>query len=270
MKALIPILIGLLVVGCGEKQSTNTNEGNNTPVTPPKQKVENKTPSNDNNATKLSPEEQKVVGEYEFKHEDGDIGRTVFLENGVWQGFSNDKKDGEGKWNVVDGEIHVTTRHKEMVLRINKDGSITFIAYISKDGKRKEAPKEKQTTFKKIESEKETPSNGDYKNSTTAKSSRKLTAEEAKLVGIYEGRYRIALRKDMVFGLFHMDDGEKEGEGTWIVENREVKAADASGNNIWFLRIEANNSLTFVARMDENGKRKDHPKEEQDTYKKIK
>ena len=32
MKALIPILIGLLVVGCGKKeQPTNTNQGNNTP-----------------------------------------------------------------------------------------------------------------------------------------------------------------------------------------------------------------------------------------------
>ena len=31
MKGLISILIGLLVVGCGVKQSTNTNESNNTP-----------------------------------------------------------------------------------------------------------------------------------------------------------------------------------------------------------------------------------------------
>ena len=53
MKTLIPILIGLLVVGCGEEQSTNTTEGNNTPVTPAKQKVEKETPSkgNDKNST---------------------------------------------------------------------------------------------------------------------------------------------------------------------------------------------------------------------------
>ena len=31
MQALIPILIGLLVAGFGQKQSTNTNESNNTP-----------------------------------------------------------------------------------------------------------------------------------------------------------------------------------------------------------------------------------------------
>ena len=45
MKVLISILIGLVVVGCGKKQSTNTKEGNNTPAIPAKQNAENKTPS---------------------------------------------------------------------------------------------------------------------------------------------------------------------------------------------------------------------------------
>ena len=40
MKVLIPIVIGLLVVGCGkDKQSTNTNGGNNTPEKSAKKKV---------------------------------------------------------------------------------------------------------------------------------------------------------------------------------------------------------------------------------------
>jgi hypothetical protein len=43
MKALISILIGLLVVGCGEKQSTNTNDGNNTPEKPAKKKADKET-----------------------------------------------------------------------------------------------------------------------------------------------------------------------------------------------------------------------------------
>ena len=38
MKVLIPIVIGLLVVGCGKKQSTNTNEGSNIPTKPAKKK----------------------------------------------------------------------------------------------------------------------------------------------------------------------------------------------------------------------------------------
>ena len=53
MKVLIPILIGLLVVGCGEKQSGNTNESNNTPEKSAKKKVEKETPSkvDDKNST---------------------------------------------------------------------------------------------------------------------------------------------------------------------------------------------------------------------------
>ncbi|MDP7010827.1 MAG: hypothetical protein QF685_05565, partial [Verrucomicrobiota bacterium] len=53
MKVLIPILIGLLVVGCGKKQFTNTNEGNSTPIKTAKKK----------SATPLTPEEQKALRE---------------------------------------------------------------------------------------------------------------------------------------------------------------------------------------------------------------
>ena len=54
MKALIPILIGLLVVGCGEKQSTNTNDGNNTPEKPAKKNVEKETPTSTSWVSDLS------------------------------------------------------------------------------------------------------------------------------------------------------------------------------------------------------------------------
>jgi len=51
MKALIPILIGLLVVGCGDKEPVKPNEGNNVSTNP---------------AKGLSLEE-KVVGPYEIR-----------------------------------------------------------------------------------------------------------------------------------------------------------------------------------------------------------
>ena len=51
MKVLVSILIGLLVVGCGKKQFTNTNEGNSTPIKTAKKK----------SATPLTPEEQKAL-----------------------------------------------------------------------------------------------------------------------------------------------------------------------------------------------------------------
>ena len=54
MKVLISILIGLLVVGCGEKQSTNTNDGNNTPEKPAKKNVEKETPTSTSWGSDLS------------------------------------------------------------------------------------------------------------------------------------------------------------------------------------------------------------------------
>ncbi len=45
MKVPISILIGLMVVGCGEKQSTNTNESNNAPEKSAKKKEVKETPS---------------------------------------------------------------------------------------------------------------------------------------------------------------------------------------------------------------------------------
>jgi hypothetical protein len=47
MKTLIPILIGLLVVGCGKKESPNTTKGNNTPEKPAKEKIVKETSSKD-------------------------------------------------------------------------------------------------------------------------------------------------------------------------------------------------------------------------------
>ncbi len=48
-----------------------------------------------------------------------------------------------------EGELHIINRVSTLVIRINKDGSLTSIAAI-KDGKRENFPKENQITFKKI------------------------------------------------------------------------------------------------------------------------
>ena len=52
------------------------------------------------------PAVKSVAGTYELK-KDGDTLRAVFLENGASQAYKNGEKDGEGKWSVVDGEIHI-------------------------------------------------------------------------------------------------------------------------------------------------------------------
>ena len=105
MKVLIPIIIGLLVVGCGKK---------------------------------LTPEEQKalidsVVGEYESKV--GGNFKYVFLDNGTWEWHIDDESNNpfnnqsEYKWSIVDGEIHTHQPDGgKTVARINEDGSITPIS----------------------------------------------------------------------------------------------------------------------------------------------
>ena len=143
MKLLISILIGLLVVGCGKKQAdtnestptTNTNKVNGTTAKPVKE---------------LTLEE-KIVGTYEIK-KDGNTLRIVLLENGIVEAYSNGKKkEKEVEWKIVDREIHGVEEDGNItVIRINKDGGITFIENIDKDRKRKDLPKDQQLTLKKI------------------------------------------------------------------------------------------------------------------------
>jgi len=144
MKTLIPILIGLLVVGCGKKEqpnvgepdpTANANKGNGTEAKPPKE---------------LTLEE-KVVGTYEVSLGE-DTMRMVFLENGIVERYENGKKEEEeGNWKITaQGEIHLNPEGKNFLFRINEDGSITIVARIDADGKREEAPEGKQMHLKRI------------------------------------------------------------------------------------------------------------------------
>ena len=139
---LILITIMLVGVGCGKDKEAQT-----------KTKV-----TEDNNATKsvkeLTAEEQKalrdsVVGEYEYKDEDGDTFKYVYLENGIVEIYRSGKKRDESKWSIVDGELHIEVFGDVDVWRINNDKSITGIACIV-DGKREYLPKDLQVTWKKI------------------------------------------------------------------------------------------------------------------------
>ena len=131
MKALIPILIGLLVVVCGEE-----------PV------VAKKIKSVKAPAKELTKED--IVGEYKITI-DGTTMREVFLENGIVESYGNGKLTAEGKWKIVDGEIRVKDDPGDIsVQRINIDGSITLIAVIVKDRERLELPRYGQITYKKI------------------------------------------------------------------------------------------------------------------------
>ena len=112
----IVLIIGLLVVGCGKT------------------------------------EEDKVVGTYDAGS--GEYANVlVVLENGVAEEHKRGKKVEQFNWKIIDGAIHLqslkATDDFVQVLRINPDGSITWIANIE-DGERTDFPKEDQMTVKKI------------------------------------------------------------------------------------------------------------------------
>jgi len=155
MKVLIPILIGMLIVGCGKKEqpnvgkpapTTNANKGNGIEAKPVKE---------------LTLEEQKalrekVVGEYERLKKTPTgfiIDKYIFLENGIVELYYNgEKEEEEVKWKISkEGEIHNVFKDGfTTVYRMNPDGGLTFIAGTGKDGEREDIPKGYQSTAKKI------------------------------------------------------------------------------------------------------------------------
>ena len=95
---------------------------------------------------------KSVAGSYGWK-EDGNTIKLVLLENGVYEYHFKGNKSAEAKWSIENKEIHISFAvlfGRINVYRINQDKSITHIANIDKDGKRRDLTKEEQTTFKKI------------------------------------------------------------------------------------------------------------------------
>ena len=143
MKQILLMIAVMALAGCGKQEQTDTNES--TPTTN----------TNKVNGTTAKPVkeltlEEKVVGTYEGKIDDYAV-RLALLDNGVLENYEDGKKRDEAKWKIVDGDIHSPTAIGITgVLIINKDGSLTTIARIGKDGKRRDIPKEDQLTFKKI------------------------------------------------------------------------------------------------------------------------
>ncbi len=85
VKSLIVLVVGLLAVGCGKTEP-----------------IKELTPEQKQKALRDS-----VVGEYEFKDENGNPYTFVFLENGVREYYLNGKKRRGNKWSIVDGEIYI-------------------------------------------------------------------------------------------------------------------------------------------------------------------
>ena len=142
----ITLIIGLLVVGCGKQEQTDTNES--TPAT-----NTNKVNGTSTKPVKEPTLREKVIGTYELELKKfGETHRYVLLDNSTVEYYLDGKKEEtEHKWSIVDEEVHIERENSAVsVFSINKDESITGIATIDEDGKRKEILKEHQYTRKKI------------------------------------------------------------------------------------------------------------------------
>ena len=137
---LITLIIGLLVVGCG----------NGVEVDP--YGAETYDPHKENGTTEKpvkEPTKEDVVGSYEARG-GGDTYKQVFLDNGVYEWHVIGKKEWGAKWKIVNRELHIDIGDGYIsVWKINEDNSITKIAYIE-DGKRTGLPKEPPLTYIKI------------------------------------------------------------------------------------------------------------------------
>ena len=111
-KTLIVLIVGLLAVGCAS-----------------------------------TPTMKSVAGAYEASV--NAIG-ALLLENGIaWTYLDGEKRGPSGQWKIIDGSIHVGDKNGAGVYRINKDGSLTAVGWLDKDGKRKDATKDEWFILKK-------------------------------------------------------------------------------------------------------------------------
>ena len=70
--------------------------------------------------------------------------------NGIYEYHFNGEKQSELKWSISNGGIHMYASGSIGIYRINQDKSITHIANIDKDGKRRDLTKEEQSTYEII------------------------------------------------------------------------------------------------------------------------
>jgi len=89
-----------------------------------------------------------AAGTYELKEGENTY-RGVLLENRAVETSVNGETQLKGKWEIIDGEVHLDRGIYVMILSINPDGSLTRIAK-REDGKRNDLSKGKRKTYRKI------------------------------------------------------------------------------------------------------------------------
>ena len=121
-----------------------------------------------------------------------------------------------------------------------------------------------------LKAEKETPSKGNDNNSTAAKSVKELTIKD--VAGPYELKIEGGTAQ-MIFlengKIEFYENGKKNQEESSLKMVGNEVHFDSESGDVRVFRIEPNGDLTYIAEI-EHGERHDHAKERQATFKKIK
>ena len=106
----------------------------------------------------------------------------------------------------------------------------------------------------------------------TVKTEPKPLSPEQKFVGTYEVKFEGITDKLVLLENGKVEtykNGEKEGEGTWKFEAKEVHVLEDGEEITYILKIEPNGDLDMIARIKVS-KREEAPKERQYIFKKLK
>ena len=268
MKTLIPILIGLLVVGCGKKEASE-------PIAiKPSSDVIATTQKGRLASRELGAVEMNMVGEYEREDEFGDTYKYIFLENGVVEEYENGKEGPRQhgsllhpplKWGInKKGELYIIyeINGDSWIYSINEDRSITYIAY-TQSRRRTERKIEHRWTYKRIKH-------------NAAKDLKALKKED--VIGTYQGMkygstYKLVLLESGVAEAYtYGKNGKIEDiqKAKWKLAAGEIFSYDEGTGGGRIFRINKDDSLTRIARTGKGGKREDYPKEEQEAWRRIK
>ena len=247
MKTLIPILIGLLVVGCGKKQSTNTNENSNIPA-----------------KTVNDSLEDKIIGTYK------DLGiddRLILRKGGIVEFLEGGKKDGEGTWAIKNGEIYVVHQEKENgYLKLDDEGNLTLVA-IEEKSKRRELPTDEPLTLIKL-------AEGITKEDVAGVYDHYIGGytERLRLILYKTGKAEMHsfLKEELPDGVRWVEDYHLGFDLKWTVKDSEVKVEGTENTEkIKFLVVGVNGDLTAVRGFNKETK-KSYNEDDRDLYKKLK
>jgi len=266
MKVLIPIVIGLLVVGCGkDKQSTNTNESNNTPVKPAKKKAEKETPSN-TLADKKKPSEKQldwgssgtVDGDYQFGQlVKGKITKLSYsfafvgLEHDM-DAFVAITQISEDLVDKIEDSLKVGQEVKARVLTIGRTNHRIYLSIKGAIYDEHQLKKEREVFDQWL-----------------IVRDRVVGTYELELKKFGETQRYVLLDNSIVE--YYLNDKKEAADHKWSIDlfGEEVHI-ERENRAVSVFSINKDESITGIATIDEDGKRKEILKEHQYTRKKIK